>query len=240
MTEQELRQKVVNTFETWLGAKQGDPTHKHIIDTYNSHLPLARGHKMLYTEPWCAATVSAVAIENGLTDIIPTECSCTKQIELFQALGRWVENDAYVPNTGDIIYYDWEDSGYGDCQGRADHTGMVVDVLNGKIKVIEGNYAESVKHRVINVNNRYIRGYATPDYASKCNNEPLTYKEYVVRKGDSFWKIASEQLGSGTKYKELAEYNGMSTNAIIHTGDILKIPYDNVPVEKTFKRVIRL
>lgn len=49
-------------------------------------------------------------------------------------------------------------------------------------------------------------------------------KTYIVKSGDSFWKIAEKQLGDGTKYKELAAYNGMSTDTVIHPGDVLKIP----------------
>ncbi len=32
-------------------------------------------------------------------------------------------------------------------------------------------------------------------------------KQYVVREGDSLWRIAVEQLGNGTRYKELSELN---------------------------------
>lgn len=49
-------------------------------------------------------------------------------------------------------------------------------------------------------------------------------RTYTVKSGDSFWKIAEEQLGDGTRYKELAAYNGMSTNTVIHPGDVLKLP----------------
>lgn len=38
-------------------------------------------------------------------------------IALFQALGSWVENDAYTPEPGDYIFYDWQDSGVGDNTG---------------------------------------------------------------------------------------------------------------------------
>ena len=58
-----------------------------IIDTYNSHKPLARGYAMKYTDAWCATFVSAVSIKCGLTDILPTECSCGEMIALFKKLG---------------------------------------------------------------------------------------------------------------------------------------------------------
>ena len=85
------RQVIVDKMMSWLGCHEGDPVHKHIIDTYNAHQPLARGYKVKYTDAWCATTVSAAAIECGYTDIIPTECSCNKMIELLKKMDIWQE-----------------------------------------------------------------------------------------------------------------------------------------------------
>ena len=49
-------------------------------------------------------------------------------------------------------------------------------------------------------------------------------KTYTVQKGDSFWKIAAEQLGDGTRYKELAAFNGMDVTDTIYAGQTLKLP----------------
>lgn len=164
MSEKELRQKVVSIAESYLGCKESDGSHKKIIDLYNSHKPLARGYAVKYTDAWCSTFASAVAIKAGLTDIIPTECGCEKHIELFKKLGSWVENDAYVPSPGDYIFYDWQDTGVGDCTGSADHVGIVVSVSGNTIKVIEGNKNDAVGYRSIAVNGRYIRGYGVPKY----------------------------------------------------------------------------
>ena len=164
--ESQLRERYVDTLRGWIGRKEGDGSHRVIIDTYNSHKPLPNGYAMTYKDPWCAATVSAAAIEAGLTDIIPRECSCTRMIALFQKMGRWMERDDYVPQVGDILFYDWDDSGKGDDTGTPDHVGVVEKVIGNMITVIEGNYHDAVGRRYITVNNRYIRGYGLPDYAS--------------------------------------------------------------------------
>lgn len=148
----------------WLGCKESDGSHKKIIDVYNSHKPLARGYKVKYTDSWCATFVSACAIKAGYTDIIPLECSCNKMIEKFQKMGRWTEDDAHVPHLGDVIFYDWQDNGVGDCKGTSEHVGYVEKVENGKIIVIEGNKNDSVSRRLLNVNGRYIRGFGCPAY----------------------------------------------------------------------------
>lgn len=158
------RQRYINTAASYIGCKESDGTHKKIIDIYNSHKPYARGYAMTYTTAWCAAFVTAMAIKCELTDIIPKECSCNKMIELFKKLGSWQENDAYTPNPGDIIFYDWEDSGKGDNTSESDHVGIVESVNGSTITVIEGNYNDAVGRRTLKVNGRYIRGYGVPKY----------------------------------------------------------------------------
>lgn len=170
MTEKEIRKKVVDTAVAWLGCKESDGSHKKIIDVYNGHTPRARGYKVTYTDAWCATFVSAVAIKTGYTDIIPLECGCNQFITLAKNKGIWVENDAYKPSAGDIILYDWQDSGTGDNVGGADHIGIVVSVSGSTIKVIEGNISNAVGYRNIAVNGKFIRGFVTPKYSSKATS----------------------------------------------------------------------
>lgn len=237
MTEQELRQKVVGIAQSYIGCKESDGSHRKIIDLYNSHKPLARGYAMKYTDAWCSTFASAVAIVAGLTDIIPTECGCEKHIQLFKKIGSWQENDAYVPSPGDYVFYDWDDSGAGDCTGSADHVGIVEKVSGQTITVIEGNYSNSVKRRNIAVNGRYIRGYGVPKYSSKATggssggttggntgsggNTTSGEVVYTVVAGDTLSKIAARY---GTTYQKLAEYNGISNPNVISVGQKIKIP----------------
>lgn len=174
MTEQELRAKVVSIAEKYVGCKESDGSHKKIIDLYNSHKPLARGYAVKYTDAWCSTFASAVAIEAGLTDIIPTECGCEKHIQLFKNLGSWEENDAYVPSPGDYIFYDWDDNGVGDDTGSADHVGIVVSVSGKTIRVIEGNKSDAVGYRNLSVNGKYIRGFGVPKYSTKATSAGAT------------------------------------------------------------------
>lgn len=168
--------KVVEQAQSWVGLKESDGSFKVIIDTYNNHSPLARGVKMQYNWEWCATFVSAVAIKLGYTDIIPTECSCTKMISLLKKIGSWDERDNRVPLPGEIIFYNWEAPATGDDASDADHVGIVESVRNGVITVIEGNYSQSVKRRTIAVDHRYIRGYGVPKY----DKEVTTTSDYTL------------------------------------------------------------
>ena len=160
-----LRMNFVKTAERFLGCKEEDGSHKMIIDLYNAHQPLAMDYEVQYTDSWCATFVSAAAISCDLTQIIPTECGCERQIELFQALGRWEESDSLIPLPGDLIYYDWNMEKKGECTGWADHVGIVVGTKWPFLKVIEGNYQDSVDYHYLLLNDVQIRGFARPDYA---------------------------------------------------------------------------
>ena len=209
--------KVVAQAQAWLGKKEADGSHKEIIDVYNSHRPLARGYQLKYTDAWCSGFVSAVAIKLGYTDIIPTEVGCGKHITLFQNIGCWVEDDSYVPKAGDIIFYDWDDSGSGDNRGGADHVGIVEKVVDNTIHVIEGNYSDSVKRRYLSVNGRYIRGYGVPKYdAEGAVDEPVT--EVPVAETKTITQLAREVLkgkwGNGSARKANLTAAGYDYNAV--------------------------
>lgn len=176
MTEMELREKVVSIAKKYYGCKESDGSHRKIIDGYNAVKPLARGYAVKYTDAWCATFVSFVGIEAGLTDIMFRECGCGAMIQLYQNAGRWIENDGYVPQIADIIMYDWDDKGSGECTGYPEHVGIVVSINGNTMKVIEGNISNQVGYRDIAVNARYIRGYCVPNYASKATKATTTTK----------------------------------------------------------------
>lgn len=186
MTESELRNLFVDTARSYYGAEKGSAKHLEILDIYNSHEPLARGYKVTVNDPWCATFVSAMAIRCGLTDIVPTECSCSRMIQLHKALGTWVEADNYIPEPGDLILYDWEDNGSGDNTGDPDHIGIVVRVTDGVIRVIEGNMYSAVWHRDIKVDGKSIRGYCVPDFAAKAGKEETDMSKFKDVK-DGTW-----------------------------------------------------
>lgn len=172
MTELELRQKAVAKFKEWLGYSEADGRYREIVDIYNAIRPLPVGYTLKYSDEWCAATVSAVGQALGMTDVILPECSCPRMIELYAERGQWIEDDAYVPQIGDIIMYDWQDTGAGDNRGNADHVGMVAAVNGTALTIIEGNNSNAVAYRTLQVNGRYIRGYCLPDYASRATSKP--------------------------------------------------------------------
>ena len=155
---------LVSEAERHLGIQEGSQEHHAIIDGYNAHRPLAQGYEVKYDDNWCATFVSFVAINCRFTDVIPTECSCERQIGLWKELDHWEEKDTYLPIPGDIIYYDWNVRTWGDSTGWSDHVGIVVGTWGPFIKVIEGNKDDAVGYRYITRWDPRIRGYGLPNY----------------------------------------------------------------------------
>lgn len=237
MTEKELRSKVVATAQKYAGFNEGDGSHRKIIDIYNGHTPRARGYKVTYTDAWCATYVSAIAILCGLTDIMPTECGCQKMIELYQKQGRWMELDSYKPEAGDVIMYDWDDSGVGDNTGSADHVGIVVSVSGNSIKVIEGNISNKVGYRTLQVNAKNIRGYCLPNYESKATEKeaapaaPTTEEKKETSgalnrtpkwKGEVTASILNVRRWAGVEYDKLKSIPQIKAGTIVEVCDGVK------------------
>ena len=69
-----------------------------------------------------------------------------------------------MPKIGDLVLYDWQDTGIGDNKGSADHVGIVCEINSTGFKVIEGNMSNKVGYRTLKYNGKYIRGFITPRY----------------------------------------------------------------------------
>ena len=165
-----LREQVVEIAAEYLGRNEADGSHRELIDLYNSQEVLPRGYAVTYEDSWCAAFVSVVAMESAMRDYIPTECSCQQMIYLLEENGNWEENDWYIPQTGDIIFYAWGEFPLGECTGWSDHVGIVEGVYGPVIRVIEGNKDDAVVYRYIWIGHPEIRGYGLPNYSEAAFN----------------------------------------------------------------------
>ena len=225
-------QDVLNVMRSWIGYSEANGKFRQIIDLYNSHLPLARGYAVQYTDEWCDTAVSAAAIQAGCVDLIGTECGCEKHIEIFKEKGIWIEDGTIVPLPGDIILYNW------DCQaqpndGYSDHIGYVESVSGQMITVMEGNYNEAVAGEVIQ--GKYGNGEERrkklcdmgydPDAVQREVNRQLSQNEaqaeyYVVQENDTLSEIAKR---FATTYLELAAWNGITDPNMIYVGQKIRI-----------------
>lgn len=160
------RMKVVKVARRYIGVHEGSDIHHDIIDLYNTVKP--DGYKAKYSDHWCAEFVSACFIsaygKELAQRVFPLSASCIRMIAKAKKMHVWVESDRYHALPGDVVLYDWQDSGKGDNKGTPDHVGIVSATSKDGVVVIEGNYSDKVKYRELKYNGRYIRGFITPHY----------------------------------------------------------------------------
>ena len=231
MTENQLRQKVADIINAWVGATKGSAKHLEILEIYNTHRPLARGYAVKKTDAYCATTVSAAYIKAGIAEYTGTECGVEKYTLVAKKLGIWAESDAHTPKIGEACVYDWDDNGVGDCTGAGDHIGIVTASGGGKFTVTEGNMSGGkVGKRPMAVNGKYIRGFICPDFAAIAKKisaaeaptapqeTPQIVTSHTVVAGDTLGKIARKY---GTTVADLAKINGIKNPNLIHVGKII-------------------
>lgn len=229
MTENQLRKKVADIINAWVGATKGSAKHLEILAIYNGHKPLARGYTVKPTDAYCATTVSAAYIKAGIAEFTGTECGVEKYTVVAKGKGIWVENDAHPPKIGDACVYDWDDTGAGDCTGSADHIGIVTKEGTSSFVVTEGNMTGGkVGTRTMQVNGKYIRGFICPDFASIAkklsgNSGGSEEKEqtiYMVKSGDTLSKIANTYR---TTVDNLVEINAIKNKNLIRVGQVIML-----------------
>ena len=195
------RSKIVSIAKSYIGVCGGSSAHAAILNYFNSVKP--DGYTAKKYDPWCAEFVSACAIQAfGKTiakKYFPLSAGCINIINKAKEDNIWVESDKYIPDAGDWIMYDWNDTGKGDNKGAPDHVGIVEYYKAGYIHVIEGNMGEEPGHcgrRKLRIDGRYIRGFVTPNYDKIKVSSPKNSSEQVVK------DVLSNKYGVGAKRKE--------------------------------------
>lgn len=208
-TANELRNELIKDAESFLGAKQGSAKHKDLINIFNEVKP--DGWAMTYSAYWCAAFASACAIKAfGISQAkkyFPLSANCGTIVSKAKSMGIWTESDAYIPDPGDWILYDWDDSGRGDNVGGPDHVGIVEAVTRSKITVIEGNKSKAVGERELSINGRYIRGFVVPKYSAMATREKKSVA--VVAQ-----EVIAGKWGTGSTRKKRLEAAGYDYDAV--------------------------
>lgn len=106
---------------------------------------------------WCAN-------ECGYIDagVIPKCSGCVEGSQWFKDRGEWTDN-SITPEPGMIIFFDWDKEG-SEQDGKADHTGIVEKVENGRIYTVEGNAGDSCRENSYPIGHYEIYGYGCPSY----------------------------------------------------------------------------
>lgn len=205
--------QILTKARSYISVTTGSATHKAIIDRYNRVKPLPVGYVVKYTDDWCDAFITALAIETGAVDIIGRECGVQRHIDIFKSKGIWLEDGRITPKPGDIITFNWDDYTQAN-DGFADHIGIVESVANGQITTIEGNTDRAVKRRTYAIGNGFIRGFARPKYSAeptstttKKSNDAIA-NEVIAGK----WSTGQDRINKLTK----AGYNATTIQNLVN------------------------
>lgn len=102
---------------------------------------------------WCACFVSWVAYKSGDLDVtIPKFAAVVDGVKWYKDKGRW-QDRSYIPKSGDIIFFDWEND------GTPDHVGIIEKSENGIVYTIEGNSNDQCRQNTYVIDSKVVYGY---------------------------------------------------------------------------------
>lgn len=200
---------------------------------------------------WCAAFVSTIGKESGNEDVIPRTTSCNEQIRIFKERGQWLGKTSDI-QAGDIIYYDWD---FLDEPLPADHVGIIAEVNDGMIKVIEGNMGDrdnsdtTVGYRTIPKGYKYTFGIARPAYSEE-SSTPVTSKIITVEvrqleegmEGKDVEALQAILIAKGYScgsYGSDGDFGKKTKDAVKNFQTDRKITVDGIAGAQTWKELLR-
>lgn len=186
----------LDTCKKYLGTKEGSSKHRKIVDMFNSCK--LKTFPISYSDAWCSAFISAMAIESSCTDIIPISANCDEMYKKGVVMGIAIPKDKWIPKMGDIVFYDWN------LNGELDHVGAVETMSKNIIHVLEGNKNDSVSYRDINYKNATITKIIRPRYKTEIKKK--SYKNYC----DTAIRVINGYYGNGDERKNKLEKEGYS------------------------------
>lgn len=166
-------------------------TKYRLMDEYNKlcapHVAADRKYRIQYNDNWCAMFTTVMANRKGLKPSeFPFEVSVFYQVQWAKKNNKFVTDVAKVkPN--DLIIYSWKQNGV------YDHVGIVVEVSNGTIKVIEGNIRDTVGYRTVPQNSKSVVGFIQTSHSPK----PLNADQERERIANLAQKTVRGDFGNG-------------------------------------------
>ena len=160
---------MINTARQYIGINEFQK--KQLMDYYNNAVyPLIdkdRKYKIKYSDDWCAMFCSVIAHKIGRTkDNFPFEVSVFYMTRNAKRMGIFT-TDLNKAQVNDLVVYDWK------ADGTLNHVGILQEIGTDYIKVLEGNYSNTVKVRTVKMPNREVYGYIKLNIGNDADIEQL-------------------------------------------------------------------
>lgn len=160
---------MINTARQYLGINEFQK--KQLMDYYNNAVyPLIdkdRKYKIQPNDNWCAMFCSVIAHKIGRTkDNFPFEVSVFYMTRNAKRMGIFT-TDLNKAQVNDLVIYDWK------ADGTLNHVGILQEIGTDYIKVLEGNYSNTVKVRTVKMPNSEVYGYIKLNIGNDADIEQL-------------------------------------------------------------------
>ena len=160
---------MINTARQYLGINEFQK--KQLMDYYNSKVyPLIdndRKYKIQPNDNWCAMFCSVIAHKIGRTkDNFPFEVSVFYMTRNAKRMGIFT-TDLNKAQVNDLVVYDWK------ADGTLNHVGILQEIGTDYIKVLEGNYSNTVKVRTVKMPSSEVYGYIKLNIGNDADIEQL-------------------------------------------------------------------
>lgn len=160
---------MINTARQYIGINEFQK--KQLMDYYNSKVyPLIdndRKYKIQPNDNWCAMFCSVIAHKIGRTkDNFPFEVSVFYMTRNAKRMGIFT-TDLNKAQVNDLVVYDWK------ADGTLNHVGILQEIGKDYIKVLEGNYSNTVKVRTVKMPNSEVYGYIKLNIGNDADIEQL-------------------------------------------------------------------
>ena len=142
-----------------------------LMDYYNRKIypliDIKRKYKIQPNDNWCAMFCSVIAHKIGRTkDNFPFEVSVFYMTSNAKRMGIFT-TDLNKAQVNDLVIYDWK------ADGTLNHVGILQEIGKGYIKVLEGNYSDTVKVRTVKMPNSEVYGYIKLNIGNDVDIEQL-------------------------------------------------------------------
>ena len=160
---------MINTARQYIGINEFQK--KQLMDYYNSNIyPLIdndRKYKIKPNDNWCAMFCSVIAHKIGRAkDNFPFEVSVYYMTRNAKRMGIFT-TDLNKAQVNDLVVYDWK------VDGTLNHVGILQEIGTDYIKVLEGNYSNTVKVRTVKMPNSEVYGYIKLNIGNDADIEQL-------------------------------------------------------------------
>ena len=151
--------KIIDIAKQYLGIDNSGK--EKLISYYNTNcfqlVKPERRYMMRSNDEWCMMFCSVIAHKAGYDkDNFPYEVSVYYATQKARKQGLYTAEQTSL-RLGDMVVYDW---GY---RGGYNHVGFITEITDDYLKVIEGNYSNTVKTRTVKRTSKALQGFILLD-----------------------------------------------------------------------------